>query len=401
MGLFRRQATLSAADASPDTSGPDPLGAAARGTTSGVGDLQAIYDAATVRRATAMRVPAFRQAARLVGSNLGSLRFMTRTPAGPVDVPPVLRRPDPGRTLSAWLNDITVDLALHGVAYAVNPRWDTPAGWAWPDAGIGKRKHKSLIRVAPENVVPSAGERVQAWDGLHVSEYMVTDAAGVGRLLPAWAVVAFECGAGGWLLDGADTLRTIAALEEAVRAYARSPLPSVVIRNTGPRRSPKQVATLLDEYELARRTRATAYVGRDLDLTTLGFDARQTALVESRRMAGLEVARLTGIPAILLGVVPDGSSMTYQNMTQARLDLLSAIQPYAVAIEQRLAFDDVTGAGTDVVLDFGPWLRVDPSERARLYSQMIPVGVLTVDEARGMEDLAPTGTPTAGQAAAS
>ena len=79
--------------------------------------------------------------------------------------------------------------------------------------------------------------------------------------------------------------------------------------------------------------------------------------------------------------------MTYSNQTRARLDLHSAMTPFATAIAERLSMDDVTGEGNRVEYDFSEWLRVDPSMRASLYTQLVPLGVLTVEEARRFEQL--------------
>ena len=205
--------------------------------------------------------------------------------------------------------------------------------------------------------------------------------------VPAHAVIGFECAAGAWLRDGARVITTARMLEDAARLYASAPMPSTILKNTGPRKTPEQVTELLDALEASRRTRATAYVGRDLELDSMGWDANQIALGEARAHSVLDIARLTGVPSIYLSQGPNDASMMYSNQTQARLDLHSAMMPYATAIAERLSFDDVTGEGNRVEFEFAEWLRVDPTMRANLYAQMIPLGVLTVAEARRMDNL--------------
>ncbi len=128
-------------------------------------------------------------------------------------------------------------------------------------------------------------------------------------------------------------------------------------------------------------------LGRDLELESFGFDANAIALSESRSSNVLEIARLTGVPSIYLSQGPSEASMTYSNQTQARLDLHAAMTPFATAIAERLSMDDVTGEGNRVEYDFSEWLRVDPGMRADLYTKLVPLGVLTVDEARRFEQL--------------
>jgi phage portal protein BeeE len=64
--------------------------------------------------------------------------------------------------------------------------------------------------------------------------------------------------------------------------------------------------------------------------------------------------------------------------------------PFTTAIAQRLSFDDVTGNGLTVDFDYTPFLRVDPTMRADLYAKLIPLGVMTPEEARAFEQLTPT-----------
>jgi phage portal protein BeeE len=64
-----------------------------------------------------------------------------------------------------------------------------------------------------------------------------------------------------------------------------------------------------------------------------------------------------------------------------------SLRPLLTAIEQRLSMDDVTVRGQYVEFDLDDFLRGDPLTRADVYSKLIPLGVLTVDEAREEEDL--------------
>jgi phage portal protein BeeE len=53
--------------------------------------------------------------------------------------------------------------------------------------------------------------------------------------------------------------------------------------------------------------------------------------------------------------------------------------------------DDITRPGISVRFALDQRLRGNPLERAELYEKLIAIGVLTVDEARRWEDLAPEG----------
>jgi len=340
------------------------------------------YRFGAMTRAQALRVPAFRRAVTLIAGAVSQLRFATFRPDGSREdyTTPFLRQPDPGRTLEAVLYDVVADLCLYGNAYLWNYDGNTPDGWRY--AGTGKRKHRVTHYVPVEEVSvlrTNPGDLRPPYYLTYLGKYYQ---------VPASHVIAFEAPMGGWLKDGSDVLATSVMLDEAVRLYASQPVPQQVIKNTGARRTPEQVDAMIASLEAARRQHSTAYVGRDLDLSTFGWNADEIALTEARQQNVLDIARLTGIPAHYLGASVEGSSLTYSNLSQVQLDLQNAAAPYAHAIESRLSFDDVTGEGTWVELDWGPSLRTDPMMRANLYEKLIPLGVMTVEEARAFESFA-------------
>lgn len=357
-----------------------------------------------VDRWTAMAVPAYRRAVTLCVSNLSMLKFVETVNSG--DGKPVrrqansfLRQPDNARTMHALIGDTVADLCHFGVAYWVNFDYAAPDGWRY--ATGAQPKHSNIKYVPAENVSVVRKD----FTDLH-PEYVIRWNGEIHHV-PAYAVIAFETPAGNWLRDGARTITTGRMLEDAVRLYAQTPQPLQVIKNDGPKKTPEQIEALLDAFERARREHSVAYAGRDISLESSGFDAEQIALTKARDHAVLDIARLTGIPVLYLSQGITGTSHNYSNLTQQRLDLMSAIVPFADAIAERLSFDDVTGAGVSVEFDFGPFLRVDPHMRAALYKELVPLGIIEVEEARAFEalagyiplDTAPTGdheadTPT-------
>jgi HK97 family phage portal protein len=94
-----------------------------------------------------------------------------------------------------------------------------------------------------------------------------------------------------------------------------------------------------------------------------------------------------GIPEWYLGANA-GGSMTYSNVTSERRALLDfSLRPIISSIEDRLSMDDVTVRGQYVSFDLDDFLRGNPLERAEIYSKLIPLGVMTVDEVRRDEEM--------------
>lgn len=85
--------------------------------------------------------------------------------------------------------------------------------------------------------------------------------------------------------------------------------------------------------------------------------------------------------------------MTYQNIIDGRKEFVAySLQPFITAIEDRLSMDDLTPRGQVVRLSLDEsFLRADAVTRLNVIEKMLNLGLITLDQARGMEDLAPNG----------
>ena len=205
----------------------------------------------------------------------------------------------------------------------------------------------------------------------------VTPTSGIGSL------VVFTSIDEGLLVRAGQTIRTAIELERAALEFARSPAPSVTLKNTGIDLPADQVQSLLDRWRESRRASggAVAYLSAALEMQTVGFSPKDLAMVEAREFTVLEIARTTNIPAGLLSA--NIGSMSYQNVQAERRSLLDlALQPYMSAIEQRLSMDDVTPRGTSLMFQPNDFLRATPIEEAQLLSVLLDRDVITIDEAR-------------------
>jgi HK97 family phage portal protein len=179
--------------------------------------------------------------------------------------------------------------------------------------------------------------------------------------------------------------RSAAALERAVFNYADSPTPSVVLKANVPMDSNKATA-ILTAWKQARQTKGTAFLSDNVDMQSVGFNAADLQLTEAREYLAKEIARLMNIPAYYLDA--STNTMTYSNVTAERRALLDfSLRPLLTAIEQRLSMDDITVSTQYVEYALDDFLRGNPLERADVYQKLIPLGVLTVEEARQEEDL--------------
>lgn len=323
-----------------------------------------------VDRATALSVPAVKRARDLIASTVAQAELQEIAPDGTLRSPrAILAQPDPARPTPNVIASTVADLCFEGVSY-----WYVTERYA----ESGRPLHAKHLPFDTVNVTTDTyGD--------------VTEIYVQGQQVDPANVIGFEGLSGGWLRSGARTIRTAAKLEQAVRVFADKPLPLLALKNLGPKLTEEQIDELLAYWD-ATDDRSVKYAGRDLDMQPVGWSPEQLGLNNARAHQAQELARLTGVPAWYLSA-DSGGSMTYTTITQTRLDLYAlALAPYAKAIEARLSMPDVTGRGTKVRFDFGDFLRADPEMRARLYSALVPLGVMTVDEARAMEDLVPETT---------
>lgn len=362
IGLVNTAQRVQAAEYSPDDTPSYPV------TVDGV-----LYSGASyVNRATALSVPAVKRAVDLISSTIASAPIVEitnneRRPAGSF-----LTQPDKNSTRALTIAKTVKDMALDGISY-----------WL-----ITKR--------FKEDGRPAEAKHIKA-DNIAVTTNSNNEVIGAtigGKPVSLENLIGFEALNGGILNTGGRAIHTAVALERAVYKFANTPMPALSIKNNGARLTQDGIDELIEYYEAALANKAVLYEGRDTELKAYGFNPEQLGLNSARAAQAVEIARLTGVPAWYLYADP-GSSMTYSNNTQARMDLYSlALMPFVTAIEARLSLPDILpGAagttGTRAEFDFSEFLRADPELRARLYQALIPLGVLTVEQAQALEPLVP------------
>ena len=155
-----------------------------------------------------------------------------------------------------------------------------------------------------------------------------------------------------------------------------------------------EVDDALDQWDVARKQRATGYVPHGFKYNLNAFDAQKLQLAEARQHAVLELARAMGVDAEDLAV--STTSRTYQNSQdryQARIK--DTLRPFMVAVEERLSMNDVSPRGYDARVRVSDLLRSDDKSRFEAYKLGLEVGAIGQDEIRELERKAPLITPPA------
>ena len=89
--------------------------------------------------------------------------------------------------------------------------------------------------------------------------------------------------------------------------------------------------------------------------------------------------------------------MTYQNILDGRKEFMAySLQPYICAIEDRLSMNDITNSQNQVRFNVdASFLRADAMERLNVIEKMLNLNLITVEQARQMEQLTPLGDASA------
>ena len=327
-----------------------------------------------VTRATAMQVPALVDALKTYSHTISAFGLREYRGDDPIAARPFLNCPCRFLPYAGVMQRTVTDLLLFDRAYwrVTDRSWD------------GFPTSIEVMRVEDVNdlTVANAGIDSNTQPPSDPFYYL-------GNVIPTRDVIKFYGdGNSGWLRNGATAINIAAALEAATLMYSESPIPTVVLKNNGADLSADQVDALLEAWEDARAQRSTAYLNSTIDTQTMGFSARDVQLVEGKMQSATAIARLANLDPVWVGAGVPGSSLTYSNRTDLyRLLLDTSLRPIMDLISGRLSMPDIVPRTHAVRFDTTTFLRGDPNQIADLITKLMPLNILTEEEARLVLDL--------------
>ena len=327
------------------------------------------FGLSSVTRAQAMQVPSLARARGIICNTIGSLPLEVRRESNnsKVPTPPFIKQPDPRMTGQSVYTFLAEDILFTGQGYMRILELGTdnrPLSAEW----ISVSRVTRTLDALGHNV------RYYSVDGNRVPEN------GLGSLIP---FTGFD---EGLLVRAGTTILTALALEKAVKRFADEPTPNVVLKSNLPMPA-ERVTALLNSWKEARQTRGTAFVNDTIDFQSIGFSPEQLTLNSARQYMASEIARACNLPEYYVGGNAAGS-MTYSNVTAERRSLIDfSLKPLMTCITQRLSDNDITPRGSIVKFDLEEFYSPSALERADIYQKLIPLGVMTISEAREREDL--------------
>jgi len=329
------------------------------------------YPLSSATRAQAMAIPTIARARNILCS-LATLPLEQYIKSTGAHVEPnrVINQPDsrvPGSSIYAFIAE---DLLFHGVAYG-------QVMSMYADGRI-----QEWTRVAVDRVTYQTNDTQT-----EIIAYRVD-----GSAVPSMGVgsrVVFNGLDEGFLSRAGRTIRAAIALENASEAFAKEPVPMMVLKSNGTNLTSERIGKLLEAWRVARSTRSTAFLNADVELQAMGIDPNKLQLNEARQYVALELCRAIGLPAYFASA--ETTSMTYSNATAERRSLIDfGGRNLLLAIEQRLSMPDFVGQGNEIRYSLDEYLRGNPLERAQVYEILNRIGAMSVQEIREEEDLIDT-----------
>ena len=334
------------------------------------------YDGAAIDLMSALQVPTVSKCAQLICGTIAGipLELINKKTGARLGLPLWCEQPDIRQPRSVTISYTVQSLLFFQVAY-----WEVlstysddgrPARFAW---------------VQNNRVTPKLNMR-----GTEVEYYTVDNEirpmSGIGSL------ITFQSLQPGVLATGGRTIRAALDLEKAAAIAAQTPIASGFIKNSGADLPEAQVQGILAAWKAARNSRGTAFLTSTLDYQTASFSPKDMMYGDAKSDLSTEVCRLMNVPAYMASSDAN-KSQTYQNILEARKDFYAySLAPYVCAIEDRLSMNDITNSAN--VVRFASdttFLRADASARLAAIEKMLALNLITLDQAKAMEQLTPEG----------
>lgn len=179
----------------------------------------------------------------------------------------------------------------------------------------------------------------------------------------------------------------VAAQRTAYDWFENGAIPSVHVRNTEMTIDPAQSDALKQRYKASVHGRDVLLTGSDWEITTIGVPADQAQFIETMKLTATQVATIYGVPPEEIGG-ETGNSLTYKTLEQTELRFNArVVRPWATRIEEHLTAQLPRGQYARFNLDAN--VRADLMSRSQAHAINLGTGVITLDEARLLEDRAP------------
>jgi HK97 family phage portal protein len=290
--------------------------------------------------------------------------------------PTVVRKPDPWRERNEWSERVITDLAADGNAFfrlgqnPLNDLRDVVSAEALNPFAVHVRRDKSGRKVYDHRTAGTT-ETLSAEQVHHV---WLNQFPGFNRgLSPITACRLSFAGA----MDTRDY---------ASKFFDTGAIPPGVLTSDG-NIDDVTAKAAQDRWHDGDSSRIKV-LGRNLKFEPILIKPEDAQWIEAQRFNVLDVARIFGIPPVLLAAAIEGSSLTYQNLQDVQEHLLVTTLRPVYLDKIAAALTGLIANGQEVRHDYSDLLRRDDKTRMETHEIAIRAGVYDATEARRREGIA-------------
>jgi HK97 family phage portal protein len=288
--------------------------------------------------------------------------------------PSLLVTPDSDDSLAEWLEDTVVSLALHGNAYWLLSR-DTENRVFNITVLNPLQMSIRYSKAGVKTFVQLVGGKEITWRKSDIQHIRLMKVPG------------YEYGFGPIQTCMSAFVGANDLMKHKDNFFTESGVPTGILSTTE-NLDPEDAEQASEDWEVKRSTHRTAVLSNGLKYQPVLLSPKDAQFLESQQFSRTEIAEIFGIPAGLMLAEVNGNSMTYTNQEQATLEMIRfTLMMYLTKIESALT--QITVNGQTIKFNLDGLLRPDSKTRADVQATYLINKVLTVDEVRAQEGLAP------------
>lgn len=171
--------------------------------------------------------------------------------------------------------------------------------------------------------------------------------------------------------------------------FAGNAIPAAHLRNAEKVLNQKAAQETKELFEATVRTGDVFVTGKDWEYSILGAKASEAAFLDALKATAPDLTRFYGVPGDVVDVESSTGNITYANVTQRNLQLLTLNMGPTIIRRERAFTRRLVPRGQTVKLNTDAMLRMDPAARADALDKAITARRMTVTEARGLDNRPP------------
>ncbi len=294
-----------------------------------------------------------------------------------VSPPPVLVSPSEfadGHPISIadWLYASEMSLGLHGNHWGIIRSADAAGR---PTQIETVQPSDVVMRIKGTRIIEYryGGEKVPAEKVWHERRFLLPGVpVGLSPIVYSALSIAMSRGAGQYAADW----------------FAGAAIPAAHLRNIEKTIKSTDSAEIKARFKDSVASGDVFVSGKDWEYQPLQAKAAESGFVEAMGFAALDLVRFCGVPGDMVDVHESGSSITYANITQRNVQLMTINMGPALKARDD-ALTTLTARPQYVRLNRSAMLAMDDLTRATVIKTRIDSRTLTPDEARAFEDQQP------------